>query len=209
MLQSQGYLQFCPNPDRSSKVCKMFLSKANLNKHFGAKPACYKYARSILNKYARSILNNVLKESALAEQKILSLGADGTTNYAAAYKKFREPVIDRTQEEELEAIVFPMPDGRDYLDDSEDGSFYNPEFEDNDFHGYTTVYTKEQKFEIILLKLCTEMEALLYAFEEIMKRARNAHKHGYEFLPNQTTYYSQINILENWMGMEKHIDQRK
>jgi hypothetical protein len=44
----------------------------------------------------------------------------------------------------------------------------------------------------------------LYAFEEIMKWARQAHGQGYEFLPNQTTYHSQINMLEKWMGMEKH-----
>jgi hypothetical protein len=125
---------------------------------------------------------------------MLSLGADGTTNNAAAYDKFREPVIHGTQEEELEANVFPMPDDTDYFDDYEDGGFSNPEFEDNDFHGYTTVYTKEQKFEIILLRLCTEMEAPLHAFEEIMKWARKAQGHGYEFLPNQTTYRSQINI---------------
>jgi hypothetical protein len=56
-----------------------------------------------------------------------------------------------------------------------------------DYHGYMTTYTKEQKFEIFLLKLCTEMEAPLYAFEEIMKWARKAVVEGYDFLPIQKT----------------------
>jgi hypothetical protein len=54
-----------------------------------------------------------------------------------------------------------------------------PELDNMDFRGYTTTYTKEGKFEIILLKLCTEMEAPLYAFEEIMKWAREAYKDGF------------------------------
>jgi hypothetical protein len=48
------------------------------------------------------------------------------------------------------------------------------------------------------------METPLYAFEEIMKWAREAYKDGYEFLPYQKTYNTQINNLEKWMGMETH-----
>jgi hypothetical protein len=44
----------------------------------------------------------------------------------------------------------------------------------------------------------------LYAFEEIMKWAREAYKNGYEFLPYQKTYHTQISDLEKWMGMETH-----
>jgi hypothetical protein len=93
LSQSQGHIQFCPNPDFSSKDHKVFFSEANLNKYFGAKPACYKRARSVLN--------IVLKESAWVEQKMLSLDTDGTTNYSAAHDEFGEPVLHRSKEEEL------------------------------------------------------------------------------------------------------------
>jgi hypothetical protein len=71
-------------------------------------------------------------------------------------------------------VNFPMTDYTDNLGDYEDDGFYNPELDDMDFLGYTTTYTKERKFEIIILKLCTKMETPLYAFEEIMKWAREA-----------------------------------
>jgi hypothetical protein len=48
------------------------------------------------------------------------------------------------------------------------------------------------------------METPLYAFEEIMKWAREAYKDGYEFLPYQKTYHTQIDNLEKLMGMETH-----
>jgi hypothetical protein len=53
------------------------------------------------------------------------------------------------------------------------------------------------------------METPLYAFEEIMKWAREAYKDGYEFLPYQKTYHTQINNLEKWMGMETHRLEEK
>jgi hypothetical protein len=97
-----------------------------------------------------------------------------------------------------------MTNYTDNLGDYEDDGFYNPELDNMDFPGYTTTYTKGRKFEIILLKFCTEMETPLYAFEEIMKWAKEAYKDGYEFLPYQKTYHTQINNLEKWMGMETH-----
>jgi hypothetical protein len=48
-VKSPGSLWSCPNPYCSSKVHKVFLSEANLNKHFGSKPACYKFARQYVH----------------------------------------------------------------------------------------------------------------------------------------------------------------
>jgi len=42
----------------------------------------------------------------------------------------------------------------------------------------------------------------LYAFEEIMKWAANAHHSGYDFNPRQSTYQTQMSTLELWMGMD-------
>jgi hypothetical protein len=95
-----------------------------------------------------------------------------------------------------------MADTTNHMEDYEDRFFFNPEYDQLDLPGYQTTYTKGQRVEVCLLKLCTEMETPLYAFEEIMKWARNAFMDGYEFMPRQTTYRTQIDKLETWMGME-------
>jgi hypothetical protein len=193
MSKSQGNLRTCPNPNCSSKVHKVFLSVANLNKHFATKPACYEFARQCVD--------SLVKESALVEQKMLSFSTDDTTTNNQAMlqnvAEDQEIVLEETEQELNE------PDDN-FLADYEDDGFYHPELDDMDYHGYTTTYTKEQKFEIVLLQLCTQMEAPLYAFEEIMKWARGAYTDGYDFSPNQKTYRSQIDKLEKWMDMENH-----
>jgi hypothetical protein len=117
------------------------LSEANLNKHFWAKPACYEYARQIFH--------SVVKESALVEGKMRSHGTDITT-YPSAHQEIEQPLPTRLEDKDLGDVNFPMTDYTDNLGDYEDDGFYNPELDDMDFPGYTTTYTKEQKFEIIL-----------------------------------------------------------
>jgi hypothetical protein len=149
----------------------------------------------------------VVKESALVEEKMRSLGTDITTS-PSAHQEIEQPLPTRLEDKVLGDVNFPMTDYTDNLGDYEDDGFYNPELDNMDFPGYTSTYTKEQKFEIILLKLCTEMETPLYAFEEIMKWAREAYKDGYEFLPYQKTYHTQIDNLKNgWVW--KPLDQKK
>jgi hypothetical protein len=97
MSKSSGSLRFCLNPDCSSKVHKVFLSKANLNKHFGAKPACYKYARQIFH--------SVVKESALVEEKMRSLGTDITT-YPSAHQEIEQPFSTRLEDKDSGDVNF-------------------------------------------------------------------------------------------------------
>jgi hypothetical protein len=97
MSKSPGSLQFCPNPDCSSKVHKVFLSEANLNKHFGAKPACYEYAQQIF------LL--VVKESALVEEKMCSLGTDITT-YPSAHQEIEQPLPTRLEDKDFGRCQF-------------------------------------------------------------------------------------------------------
>ena len=66
----------------------------------------------------------------------------------------------------------------------------------------TWVFTNARRVEIILLKLLTELEAPLWAFQEIMNWALDAYQSGYNFLPNQKSYKSQISTLEQWVGMD-------
>ena len=80
-------------------------------------------------------------------------------------------------------------------------------FDDNDDDNFilnddTCVFTNARRVEIILLKLLTELEAPLWAFQTIMDWALDAYQTGYNFLPNQKSYKSQISTLEQWVGMD-------
>ena len=97
---------------------------------------------------------------------------------------------------------FPMADTTDHLEDYEGSGFVNHVATVMELPGYQTTYTTRRECEIRLLKLCTEMEAPLYAFEEIMKWAREAFDAGYDFSPKHATYRAQVDKLEAWMGME-------
>jgi hypothetical protein len=92
----------------------------------------------------------VAKESALVEEKMRSLGTDITT-YPSAHQEIEQPLPTRLEDEDLGVVSFPMTDYTDNLGDYKDDGFYNLELDDMDFPGYTTTYTKERKFEIILL----------------------------------------------------------
>jgi hypothetical protein len=139
MSKSQGNLRTCPNPNCSSKVHKVFLSVANLNKHFATKPACYEFARQCVDL--------LVKESALVEQKMLSFSTEATTNNQATLQNVaedQEMVLEETEQELNE------PDNNFLVADYEDDGFYHPELDYMDNHGYTTTYTKEQIFLMVL-----------------------------------------------------------
>jgi hypothetical protein len=113
MSKSQGNLRTRPNPNCSSKVHKVFLSVANLNKHFGVKPACYEFARQCVD--------SLVKESALVEQKMLSFSTETTTNNQATLQNVAEDqeiVLEETEQELNE------PDDN-FLADYKDDGFYH------------------------------------------------------------------------------------
>jgi Plavaka transposase len=150
----------------------------------------------------------MLKEAALCEQKVLNGTTQASTNALRA-PQIVLPMAFPDNLEELHDTDFPMNDLANHMGDYEDGGFYNPEFDEDDLPGYETTYTKSQRVEVCLLKLCTEMETPLYAFEEIMKWARQAFIDGYDFRPIQTTYRTQVDKLETWMGMENQRPEEK
>ena len=189
----------CPNP---SCRCKVFASVANLNKHFGAKPAC--------REYAMQLVVATLKEQegqCAPSQHTKAVGTVGPVPILGQATQLALPSTDSPELDDTNDSVvdFPMADTTTHIEDFEETGFQNEEYDIVDLPGYRTTYTKNQQVEIFLLKLCTEMEAPLYAFEEIMQWARKAYLDGYDFVPLQRTYRSQIDKLEVWMGME---DQR-
>ena len=175
----------CPNPCCSSNV--VFRNEANLNKHFGAKPGCYAYAlSSVTRSQHKAILLAQQKTMMAAELLPSELEEDNALPNT-------ETTIHMDDDEEC---------GFNHLEDYEECGFNTHKDDELDVPGYHTTFTKNQATEIYLLKLCTEMEAPLYAFEEIMKWARQAYHDGYDFVPQQSTYHSQIDQLEVWMGMQ-------
>ena len=79
-------------------------------------------------------------------------------------------VIGNQQEtKEVDDDDFQMADTTFPLDDYENSGFDNDDGDELDQPGYQTTYTVDKKVEVTLLKICTELEALLYAFETIMK----------------------------------------
>ena len=57
-------------------------------------------------------------------------------------------------------------------------------------------YTLDNDVEIELLSILQDMNAPLYAFEQIMTWAQRAHTQGYNFTPQNKTYRGQISTLE-------------
>ena len=64
------------------------------------------------------------------------------------------------------------------------------------------IFTNGCRVEVTLLKILTELQAPLWAFEEIMDWANDAFRTGYQFTPRQKTYGQQISHLEQWVGMD-------
>jgi hypothetical protein len=115
------------------------------------------------------------------------------------------PVVNNNDIDDNTSVGnFPQADLEEDIEDYERYGFVNHDADQLDLPGYQTTYTIRREVEIRLLKLCTELDAPLYAFEEIMKWARHAFDSGYDFLPRQATYRDQVKKLELWMGMENH-----
>ena len=175
----------CPNPACHGAI---FTSSANLNKHFGKKPACRHHAMCLLANWKQASLDSAHRPTTTGTVPPLDTMS-----------------VDVEEDKSMESSDhnFYVADTGDHMSDYHDENFFGLDDDDSSIPpGYETTYTKTQQTEIYLLKLCTELEAPLYAFEEIMKWARKAYIQGYQFIPRQSTYRSQIDKLEKWMGLE-------
>jgi hypothetical protein len=52
------------------------------------------------------------------------------------------------------------------------------------------------------MKILTELEAPLFAFKVLMDWALDASQSGYNFIPQQESYQSQMQTIAKWVGME-------
>jgi hypothetical protein len=57
--------------------------------------------------------------------------------------------------------------------------------------------------ELTVLKICTKLEAQLWAFKMILNWACDVAQTGYKFIPQQEFYHSQLQIITKWFGMEQ------
>ena len=93
----------CPNPSCRKRI---FVSQANLNKHFGQKPACLAYATALLH-------------AQLKENGLLCL-ASQEHNVHHANQSLLDPPME---EEEEEDDAFAMADTSLHMDDYENYGF--------------------------------------------------------------------------------------
>ena len=164
------YACACPNPNCSSDI---FSSMAQLRKHIGAKPKCLAYLLLLGKQDMVAAHENLDKAASIICQPVQNAN-----------------IMDST----METLPPPEPDDAGMImDDMEDGfpsSDSNPFLELNNmatdfeqsnfdsldtavesdyiFHDGALAYTNARRVEIILMKLLTELEAPLWAFEEIM-----------------------------------------
>ena len=64
------------------------------------------------------------------------------------------------------------------------------------------VYTNARRVEVTLMKILIELETPLFAFKVLMDWAFDASQSGYNFIPQQESYQSQIQTMAKWVGME-------
>ena len=166
----------------------MYKSLSGLNRHFHHRPECQSYQANM--------------ESAT------DLVSTPPSN--EIHTNVSDKLSNNLQEEEEELII-NMPDADDYETGyySDDGSdhFYTK----NDYlvvPDDEIMFTNDMRIETSLLKLCIDMDAPLWAFEQFMEWARDASLSGYKFLPQQNQYESQVHQLQKWLKME-HMRPRQ
>ena len=198
------YACACPNPNCSSDI---FSSMAQLRKHIGAKPKCLAYLLLLGKQDMVAAHENLDKAASIICQPVQNANImDSTMETLPPLEPDDVGMIMDDMED-----GFPSSDSNPFLElnnmatDFEQSNFdsLNTAVEsDYIFHDGALAYTNARRVEIILMKLLTELEAPLWAFEEIMLWAHDAYQSGYKFNPHQKSYKSQINMLEKWVGMD-------
>jgi hypothetical protein len=195
----------CPNPLCSSGA-RVF---RNLQKHISQKPECMDY----LQAYRQEQL---LKYTQLQHDANLLSQAVGSDVCQFIEPAATAPPIDNDVVMDND---FPMDDVFPAYDDIPNGGAFSPplldDFEQINFNQYigpneleaivtpsSPLYTNSRRIEVTLLKILTELEAPLWAFKIIMNWAFDAAQSGYNFMPQQESYRSQLQTITKWVKME-------
>lgn len=175
----------CPNPECRNK---MFKSRSSLHRHLIQKPNCHKFLSCPVFTQASCFDNNMRQSTTTTSH--LHIPVPETTN-TELNPTFIEP-DDSPNAVDFENGVYS---------DEEETSFYHK----NDYliiPNDNIIFTNDMRIETSLLRICTDMDAPLWAFEEIMKWAQDAKQSGYEFSPKQACYNSQVQVLQKWLKMD-------
>jgi len=177
----------CFNPSCKSLI---FAKTSDLLRHLATKPEC--------------------KDWYVSQNKTIWNGDFASTEEAPCTMKpkdsllFTPTPVETINDVSPDLEYFPLQPDDDsfhHIEDYENHGFHDEDADELNLPGYHTTYTNSRRVEIYLLKICNEIEAPLYAFEEIMKWAADAYHSGYDFNPRQSTYQAQMSTLEIWMGM--------
>jgi hypothetical protein len=102
-----------------------------------------------------------------------------------------DQIVTNTESTDYEQFNFTMLN--DDTDNNNSNFMINPN---------PAVFSNAPRVEVTLMKIPQEVEAPLWAYEEIMDWVNDAYRTGYNFSPAKRTYGQQIAVLEQWLGME-------
>ena len=181
----------CPNP-HCKKANKKYRSLFDLRRHFSVQNECLTY--------------HVSANKELFCPTTVEMPPDNVKIPEIA--RASSELHSESAPDSLESVDFvETPD----CDDYETGVYSDNEthkwHDETDFLVASMdeiTFTDEMRVEVSLLRLCNNMDAPLWAFEQIMEWAHDALSTGYKFIPQQSQYESQIKKLGKWLNME-HI----
>ena len=171
--------------------------------HIGSKPPCQSYITSLRQSTDKSA-------SLTHPHQYLSLPHIQQTLPSSPSKHLHSPTPNHNTIDNEISIKLPHPDNflqpvsspisdREHLNfstlqDDNDEQFLIPSDE--------PFLLNSRRVETILMKILSEIEAPLYAFEVIMDWAQDAFVTGYKFNPTQKSYQSQIAHLQKLLNMD-------
>ena len=176
---------YCPNPNCTSN---RFKTVKQLNMHIGQKYDCSGYLSQLRKSLSASVAQTMLSPSENNTPTVLQEDHQETVEGSPAANELPQD-FDNREPTEDEHFNFDV-----HQEDDEDENFVT--------HGEGSPYTNAHRVEIILLKILIEIEAPLWAFEDLMDWACDAYQTGYNFMPRQKQYKAQVENITKWLGME-------
>jgi hypothetical protein len=181
----------CPNP-QCKKANKKYRSLSHLRRHLSHQKECLTYHVSESDRFLCSAVEESQRDIIKAPEKAtanVEQNSDSWSNFLPSVDFHEKPDAD-----DYETGLYSEDDGNNLYDKSD----YLIVPKEN------ITYTNDMRVEVSLLRLCNNMDAPLWAFEQIMEWAHDALSTGYQFIPQQSQYDSQIHKLQKWLNME-HI----
>jgi Plavaka transposase len=190
----------CPNPNCSNRTRRVF---HNLHKHLSQKQDCLAV---FMSQHKELLVKALFRESHETTQTSMCLPIHATTNgsdTATDPDDNQFPLDDDVlMNDTNEHVLGQMDVLPNDFEQANFDHFIGPDESQFLVNPNSTVYTNARRVEVTLMKILTELEAPLFAFKVLMDWALDASQSGYNFIPQQESYQSQMQTIAKWVGME-------